>query len=496
MTSTNPTLSTVLSELPEDLQAGQPPALDLSGLLAAASERRLPLGRMSRFWTLGTLQGKVAAAYAFWWLRGMWSGAERREQQLNETHLRAAVQLLGTMSHLRGSVMKLGQILAHWPGVAPEDFADVLGRLHFQAPPMHFSLLREAVRAELGADPEELFSHFDTAACAAASLGQVHRATLKGSGAAVAVKVQYPGIARTIAADMANLRLLVSPMRMGADGESLHAQLRDVEEMLELEVDYAAEADNLRLAARTLAGLEGVAVPRVHDPLSTTRVLTMEWLDGCHVAEWSAAGPTQAERDRLGERLSRAFMRLCYRANLLHSDLHPGNFLFMPDGRLGLIDLGCMRRYTPEEVGYLAEAEQAAFVSREAVRQVIVRGADLTPRQRDDRERVDTLVSWYDWLCEPTMTEEIFDFSDERYLQRGMAIWRECVRRRYVRNLPINVWIAKSFIGLRAMLFRMGARVALGRILREETCVTLPAAANQPDRAAAPRPQDPPGPRP
>src|SRR4029079_9061406 len=146
--------------------------LDLAELIAAAGRRPIPLGRFSRLWTLGTLQGKIAAAYTFWWLRGRWGGASERERRLNETHLKAAVQLLGTMSQLRGAVMKLGQILAHWPGVAPDEFADVLGRLHFQAPPMHFSLLREAVRSELGADPEELFAEFEPEAVAAASLGQ------------------------------------------------------------------------------------------------------------------------------------------------------------------------------------------------------------------------------------------------------------------------------------------------------------------------------------
>jgi hypothetical protein len=85
----------------------------------------VPIGRFSRFWTLGTLQGKIAAAYTFWWVRGMWTGSDERERRLNETHLKAAVQLLGTMSHLRGAVMKLGQLLAHWPVVAPEEFADV-----------------------------------------------------------------------------------------------------------------------------------------------------------------------------------------------------------------------------------------------------------------------------------------------------------------------------------------------------------------------------------
>jgi predicted unusual protein kinase regulating ubiquinone biosynthesis (AarF/ABC1/UbiB family) len=474
MTTTNTSLSDVLAQLPEDLQSGAPPEPNLVDLVTAAGARPVPIGRWSRFWTLGTLQGKIAAAYAFWLLRGMWQGSDERERRLNETHLKAAVQLLGTMSHLRGAVMKLGQILAHWPGVAPDEFADVLGRLHFQAPPMHFSLLREAVRSELGADPEDLFESFEPDAVAAASLGQVHRARLKGSGQPVAVKIQYPGIARSIRDDVANIKSLLLPMRLGADGDNIRAQLDDIQEMLSLEVDYTAEAENLRTARRTLESLEGVVVPRVHEGLSTQRVLTMDWIEGLHLGDYLATKPTQAARDRFGTLVARSGMRMCYTAHLLYADVHPGNFLFGSDGRLGLIDFGCVRRYTPEDVDFLTQAERAGFQSREAIIQAMIRGADLTPRQQNEKERMDLLLKWYDWMWEPIVTTEPFDFSQESYFRRGMDLWRDLLRRRYVRTLPVNTWVTKSFVGVRAFLFKLGARVPLGRLMREETSVELP----------------------
>lgn len=461
----------VLSQLPEDLRSGEPPRADLAGVLALSSAGHVPAGRFSRFWTLGTLQGKIAAAYTFWWLRGMWVGADERERALNEAHLTSAVRVLGTMSHLRGAVMKLGQVMAAWPGVAPQEFADVLGRLHFEAPPMHFALLRESVRSELGVDVGGAFATFEQNASAAASLGQVHRATLKNSGASVAVKVQYPGIARAIAADIANIRVLTSPMRLGQDGDNLRDQLADIETMLALEVDYAAEAENLRTAARTLAGLEGVFVPRVHDALSTRRVLTMDWVEGVHIDEYMKTSPSQEDRDRRGERMARSFMRLCYSAHLLYCDHHPGNCVFMNDGRLGLIDFGCARRYTHAEVEYLTYIERAGFQGDDAIRAAIVRASDLSPSQQHDRARLDLMLDWFHWMYEPVNTDAPFDFGDDTYLQRGMVMWGEMVRRRYTRSLPVNIWINKSFIGLRAMLHRLKARVPLGRILREETSV-------------------------
>lgn len=470
-TMRQPTIADVLAELPEELQGDAPQPADLAAIVASAG-RMPPIGRFSRFWTLGTLQGKIAAAYAMWWIRGMWQGVDERQRHLNEAHLRNAIRLLGTMSTLRGAVMKVGQILAHWPGVTPDEFASVLGRLHFEAPPMHASLIREQIRAELGAAPEELFAEFDVHHPAAASLGQVHRARLKGSGREVAVKVQYPGIARTIRDDIANLRLLLLPLRCGSDGASLVDQLDDIERMLLAETDYVAEAANLRAARETLAGLDDVVVPEVIAECSTARVLTMEWLDGIHLPALLASGPTQATRDRWGELIARAGFRLGYRAHMLPADLHPGNFLFCRDGRLGYIDFGCVRHYSADEVEYMSDAERAAEASPDAVRTLIARGSGLTAAQLADPERMALLTAWFDWICEPTRGQEPFDFGRPEYFARGMELWREVIRRRYIRTQPINNWVAKSFIGLRAMLTGLGARVPLGAIMREESTVT------------------------
>ena len=215
-------------------------------------------------------------------------------------------------------------------------------------------------------------------------------------------------------------------------------------------------------------------MPAVHAARSTARVLTMDWVPGAHLEEYLAGHPSQAERDRHGATIARSFMRLCYRSHLLYADLHPGNYLFLGDGRLGLIDFGCVRRYTPEEVAYLTTAERAGFLGPEAIREAVIEGADLTDRQRREPERIKAMVAWYEWMCLPTMTTEPFDFGDPAYLRQGMSLWRDLLRRRYVRSLPVNTWIAKSFIGLRAMLHRLGAQVPLGQILREETSVELP----------------------
>src|SRR5262249_32260457 len=154
-----PDLAELLAALPAaDDQDERLDAAHLERLFSRLGQRRAPLGALQRLGTLGALQAQICLAYSAWWLRSWFRSAERNQQTLLETHLRVALQLLAGMSYLRGAVMKVGQTLANLPGVVPDEIVDTLERLHFQAPPMHFALLREHLRNELGGDPEEVFA--------------------------------------------------------------------------------------------------------------------------------------------------------------------------------------------------------------------------------------------------------------------------------------------------------------------------------------------------
>jgi predicted unusual protein kinase regulating ubiquinone biosynthesis (AarF/ABC1/UbiB family) len=368
--------------------------------------------------------------------------------------------------------MKLGQVLSTYPNVVPEEFADLLGRLHFEAPPMHFSLLREQVRNELGADPEDLFETFETEAFAAASLGQVHRATMKGTGQNLAVKIQYPNIARTIHDDFRNMYLIMKPMRLSEDWDNILDQVQDIQRMLELETDYEQEAENLRLGRLAFREGDQIFIPKAIAELSSKRVLTMEFVEGVHLPKFLARQPSQEERNRFGNLMSLAALRLSYTAEICYADPQPGNYIFMPDGRLGLIDFGCIHHFTQQDIDYLNEAERAFRGKGKDVREVMVRvGGGLSERQRRDEDRMKLMIGWADWVWEPLFQEAAFDFSDESYFRRGMDMYSEMVRKRYTRSMPLNTWLARNFMGVRALLTRLKAEVDMGQLYRAETTI-------------------------
>jgi predicted unusual protein kinase regulating ubiquinone biosynthesis (AarF/ABC1/UbiB family) len=450
-------LQHLLAALPSEEETAPPDAVSLGATTI------VPTGALRRLWTLGTMQGQIAAAYLAAWIRG-WFGD--REQHLADAHAASAIRLLGGMTYLRGAVMKVGQALANYPNIVPDAFVSVLNRLHFDAPPMHFALVRDHIENELGGDIDTLFASFDERAFAAASLGQVHRAVLQ-SGEVAAVKVQYPGIATAIRNDLRNGAALLAPMRITRDWEFIRAQFDELREMLTSETDYVREADMIERAQTYFTAEEGIRLPRVFRSLSTSRVLAMEHLDGRHVDAFLASSPSQVTRDAFGAKVYLATLRLYYRARMNYSDPHPGNYLMMDDGTLGVLDFGCVRLFQEDEVRLLAASERAFHGGREELRAFYAAFCSLTPDQLRDEERMNLLEQWYRWLVEPLLVRP-FDFSDATHLKLGFDLLARLLRGRYTQSHPVQLYVTRTILGLRAMLYRLGARVDVRAIHERE----------------------------
>jgi predicted unusual protein kinase regulating ubiquinone biosynthesis (AarF/ABC1/UbiB family) len=460
--------SLLLKALPKD-PAIDPGGQRLAELINNIAGKKVPVSSFARIWNLGSLNGRVALGYLAYWLRSRFADQDERQRLKSEAHLAAALRLFGTMGYLRGAVMKIGQLLANLPDVVPEEFAEVLSSLHFEAPPMHFAMVREVFLDEFGMEPEEVFASFDRESFAAASLGQVHRARLH-SGQEVAVKIQYPGIARTIRADLCNLRLLLQPLCLTADWQNTLDKLNDIEQMLLMETDYEQEAYFSEKARALFTAADQVVVPRVYGDYSRKRVLTSEFLPGCHIGKFLADNPSQAERDHYTTLLIVATMRAYYRLHWFFADPHPGNFIFMPDGRLGLIDFGCTRTMTDDEWSRIQELEEAHH-AQDAKRfdQVIAQASLYDTPEAMGAEQLAAVRRNVLWNMEPWLKEGLFDFGDREFFRRGIDVLIELTRKRYTRGSPLYLWSTRFVLGGRAVCYRMRGRCEFQKIYRQES---------------------------
>lgn len=274
-------------------------------------------------------------------------------------HARQAQRYAERLGRSRGVLMKAGQILsvvlpesgveAGYQGVYQAAFA----KLQDDAPPMSPETVAGIVTEELGRPPSAVFGEFGPEPIAAASIGQVHAARLP-DGRAVAVKVQYPGVDEAIRADLANTQLLatffqlLATMMPGITKLDVRAMAREVSDRIGEEIDYRTEAANQRRFADAYRGHPFIHIPEVHHELSTRRVLTMDLVDGQRYAEAQTAD--QPLRDRWAEVLYRFYVGSMCTLGLLHTDPHPGNYLFHPDGTVSFLDFGCIKQLSREQV--------------------------------------------------------------------------------------------------------------------------------------------------
>jgi predicted unusual protein kinase regulating ubiquinone biosynthesis (AarF/ABC1/UbiB family) len=280
------------------------------------------------------------------------AAGEQRQRLRNDLALRTAQDVADTLGTMKGVLMKVGQLASYVDdGLAPP-VRRTLSRLQDSVPPMSPELAAGVIETELGAPPMRVFAQWDPLPIAAASIGQVHRA-LTFDGRAVAVKVQYPGIAETIAADLGNVALLRSLLRVAAPSQDVTGLIEELRERIVEELDYQREAANQKLFAGFFEGHPTISVPGVVDELCTARVMTSDLATGARYAEF--LGWPQAEKDLAAETIYRFTFRSLYELQAFNGDPHPGNYLFEPGGRVTFLDYGLVKHFTDDELRPLVD---------------------------------------------------------------------------------------------------------------------------------------------
>jgi predicted unusual protein kinase regulating ubiquinone biosynthesis (AarF/ABC1/UbiB family) len=274
--------------------------------------------------------------------------------------------------------MKIGQMASYVDDGLSPAVRRTLARLQDSVPPMSPQLAAAVVTEELGAAPERAFARWDPQPIAAASIGQVHRAVTH-DGRAVAVKVQYPGIDATIAADLGNVALLRRMLRITAPSQDIDALLGELRDRVLEELDYRREAASQRLLAAYYHGHPTIHIPAVRTGLSTRRVLTSELSDGARFAEL-ATWP-QHERDLAAETIYRFVFRSLYEVRAFNGDPHPGNYLFHPGGKVTFLDFGLVKHFTAADLQPLQQMARTLCVDNnpEAFRRSLEHAGFLRP---------------------------------------------------------------------------------------------------------------------
>ena len=418
--------------------------------------------RATRYARLGVNAGALAARV----------GVNRLRGGGRATDAKALASALGS---LKGPLMKVAQMLSTIPDVLPADFAAELMRLQSQAPPMGAAFVRRRMQAELGPDWRERFDDFDFKPAAAASLGQVHRATSL-SGEKLACKLQYPDMSSAVETDLANLDLLFSLRRRAGAPIDTREIAREIRERVREELDYRHEARIGRLYRVMLVDRPFVRVPRVEESLSTLRLLTLQWLDGEPLVAFE--GATQAARDAIAVGLFEAWWRPFLRYGVIHGDPHLGNYTVAATGEgaarrvegLNLFDYGCVRIFPPRFVRGVVELYQALKANdkariAEAYEMWGFRG--LTPGTTE------AMTLWARFMCAPILDDRVRTAADgvkpSEYGRREMGqVMRALKAEGGGLVAPREfVFLERATIGLGGAFLRLGARLNFHRMYED-----------------------------
>ena len=372
--------------------------------------------------------------------------------------------LFNAITQLRGTAVKLAQMLGMETDLLPERVREELTKSYYKVPQLNRVLVQKVLLDEFGKTPQALFANFNSEAMAAASLGQVHQAELK-DGQHVAVKVQYPGVHVTIDSDIKLLRKL---SRSAIPLLAKHARpsknvidisIDEVGARLREETDYRLEANNTQWFKENLS-LSGIQVPRVYEQFCSDRVLTTEMLQGQHLDDWLATNPSQETRDKAAQLINDCFVVSTMQLGRLHADPNPGNYLFKENGDVALVDFGCVKVLSSRFTDNLPNLLFAFYQNdiEKIIDAYAAIGMRLSNTGIDDFHTV--IRPFGKWLAKP-FKEPYFDFKEHnRYTNEGLQLIREIAESASMEEVEEDfIFFDRTLYGLFKIFERLEARV-------------------------------------
>ena len=421
------------------------------------TERNRLSARAARYARVGANVGGVAARMA---------GA--RFFGLTLDRGRNAMELAAALGGLKGPIMKVAQLMATIPDALPPEYVEELSKLQSQAPPMGWAFVKRRMQAELGADWQKKFASFEHHPAAAASLGQVHRATSL-DGETLACKLQYPDMQSAVEADLKQLALLFTIHRQLRPAIETSEMKEEIAARLREELDYDLEARHMRLYRLIFEGDSLIRVPEVLPELSTQRLLTMTWLEGRRLLDYTDR-PLE-ERNQIARAMFRAWWLPFSHYGVIHGDPHLGNYTVFEDeeGRaagINLLDYGCMRTFAPKFIQGVIDLYRGLLTGDRAL---VVHAYETWGFAGLSNELIDILNIWAKFIYGPMLEDRVRTIAEDRNI--GMYGRREAfkVHQGLREKGPVKVprefvFMDRAAIGLGGVFLHLNAELNFHRL--------------------------------
>jgi predicted unusual protein kinase regulating ubiquinone biosynthesis (AarF/ABC1/UbiB family) len=420
---------------------------------------RIPTSKIERATKLVQTGAKVGVNYLKYYGSKLVTSEEEAKENLNKNN---ANDIYDGLKQLKGSALKIAQMLSMEKNLLPSAYVEKFSLSQFSVPPLSPPLVIKTFKKYFGLRPDELFDTFDNLAVSGASIGQVHKATKDGK--ALAIKIQYPGIAKSISSDLTMVKPIAMKM-FNIKGEGSDEYFQEVENKLTEETNYVLELEQSVEITSACSIIPNLKFPNYYKDLSSDRILTMDWVEGEHLSEFTAYNTDKEKSNILGQTLWDFYMYQMHALKKVHADPHPGNLLISKAGELIVIDFGCMKTI-PDDfyIPYFELAKEESISNPEIFEQKLYELEIL--RKDDNKEELAFFTQLFHELLS-VFTEpfhsEVFDFSNELFFERIVALGQKYSKSNELKNMNGNrgskhfIYINRTFFGLYNLMFDLKA---------------------------------------
>lgn len=385
----------------------------------------------------------------------------------DELHEDNATDVYNALSELKGSALKVAQMLSMEKNVLPRQYTNKFQMAQYSAPPLSGPLIVQTFVKMFGKVPHDLFDSFEMKASNAASIGQVHKATLNGKK--LAIKIQYPGVAESIKSDLKIVKPIAFRL-LDMNEKELDKYIKEVESKLIEETDYELEYKRSIEISEACSTIPNLVFTKYYKEFTTKRVLTMDWLEGMHMEEFLKTNPSQEVRNKIGQAIWDFYDVQVHQLRAVHADPHPGNFLMQTDGTLGVIDFGCVKEI-PEDfyLNYFALLVPEIMKNPDSIRYIMEQQQIINASDSPSTKAVitDAFVKMTNLLRTPFDYEE-FDFGNNEYIDSIYAMGEEVSKMDELkkskegRGSQHALYINRTYFGLYSILNVLQAKVKTG----------------------------------